>query len=114
MSLDNISAEDLACTDTAIVRALGSWKTHLGPAIWPAVRAKYGILLLQPKPWLVLGIGLHQPHALMTIVELVGGSVRVPGLRHHKDVVATSERIGEDGNRADIDIGIVARSLTGG
>ena len=48
----------------------------------------------------------------MTIVELVGAAVVVPGLAHDQDIIATTERIGKDGNRAKVDIGIIARSLT--
>lgn len=114
MSLHNVSAEDLASTDSAIVRALGSWKSSLRPAIWPAIGTKDCVFLFQTKPRLMLGIGLHQAFTLMSVVELVGGSIRIPGLGHDQDVVASSERIGEDGDRANVDIGIVAWRLAGG
>ena len=48
----------------------------------------------------------------MTIVELVGAAVVIPGFAHDQDVVATAERIGEGSNRAKVDIGVVASSLT--
>lgn len=114
MSLDNVAAEDFASANTTVVGSLRCWVATLGPAIWPAIWAKDGVFLLQTKPWLVLGIGLHQPHRLMTVVVLVGGSIGIPRLSHDQDVVATSERIGKNCNRADVDVGVVARRLTGG
>lgn len=114
MSLNNVSAEDLASTDTAVVWALGSGVASLGPAVWPAIRAKDRIFLFQTKPRLMLGIGLHQAFAFVSVVELVGGSIRIPGLGHDQDVVASTERIREDGDGANVDIGIVAWRLAGG
>ncbi len=61
----------------------------------------------------MFGVGFHQPLTLMTIIEFVGASVGIPCLGHDQDVVATTERIGEDGDGANVDIGIVARGLTG-
>lgn len=114
MSLDDVPAENFASANTAVVWSLRSWIATLGPAIWPSIRAKDGVLLLQTKPWLVLGISLHQPHGLVAVVVLVGGPIRIPGLGHDQDVVATSERIGEDGDGANVDIRVVAGRLTGG
>lgn len=48
----------------------------------------------------------------MSVVELVGGSVVIPGFAHDEDVVTTTERIGEDGNRAEVDVRVIAGSLT--
>jgi len=50
----------------------------------------------------------------MTEVELVGCSIRIPGLAENEDVIATAERISEDSNRAEVDIGVVTGSLAGG
>jgi hypothetical protein len=50
----------------------------------------------------------------MTEVELVGGSIRIPGLAENENVIATAERVGEDGNRAEVDIGVVTGGLAGG
>ena len=35
--LHNVSAEDLAGADTAVVWTLGSWKPPLWPSVWPSV-----------------------------------------------------------------------------
>lgn len=114
MGLDDISAENLAGTDTAVIWSLRGWVTVLGPTIWPAINIKDCVFLLQTEPGLMLGIGLHQTLALMTVVELVGSSIRIPGLGHDEDVVATSKRIGVDSDGANVDIGVVAWSLAGG
>jgi hypothetical protein len=34
VSLNNISAEDLSGTNTAVIWALRTWETICGPAIW--------------------------------------------------------------------------------
>ena len=56
-------------------------------------------------------MSIHKPHSFVTIVELVGGSIGIPGLAHDQDIVAAAERIGEEGAGPNIDVGIVARSL---
>lgn len=45
VSLNNVTAHDLASAVTAVVRALGSWVTALGPAVWPAIGAKESVFL---------------------------------------------------------------------
>jgi hypothetical protein len=49
----------------------------------------------------------------MTVVELVGGSIRIPGLAENENVITTAERIREDSNRAEVDIGVVTGGLAG-
>ena len=112
VGFNDVTAEDLAGTDTAVVWSLRSRKTILRPAVWPVVGAKESVFLLETEPGLMLFVSVHQPSSLMTIIELVGAAVMVPGLAHDKDVVATTERIGEDGNGAKVDIRVIARSLT--
>ena len=50
----------------------------------------------------------------MAVVELVGGSIRIPGLTHDQDVVTQTDGIGIHGDGTDVDIGVVARGLEGG
>ena len=50
----------------------------------------------------------------MAIVELVRGSIGVPGLAEDEYIVTSSKRVGEEGTGADVDIGIVTWSLTSG
>ena len=50
----------------------------------------------------------------MTVVGAVGGAVVVVALGEDEDVVAAAEGILEDGGGAEVDIGVVARSLVGG
>jgi hypothetical protein len=50
----------------------------------------------------------------MTVVKLVGGSIRIPGLAENENVIAKSEGVREDSNRAEVDIGVVTGGLAGG
>ena len=59
MGFDDITAVDLAGTDTAVVWSLRSRETILGPAVWPAVRAKEGVFLLETEPGLMLLVSIH-------------------------------------------------------
>lgn len=94
---------------------LRSGETVGGPAIWPVVEVEEGVLLLETKPGLVAGVGLHQLGALMAVVELVGGAVGVPALGEDNDVAAVDpEGVGEDGNGLQVDIAVVAGGLAGG
>ena len=104
VSLDDISAVDLASSYTTVVWSLGPWETLLGPAIRSAVKTKEGVFLLQTKPWLLFGIGLHEPGAVMTVIELVGGAIVVPTLAEHENVIAATEWIGEDFDRSEVDV----------
>jgi hypothetical protein len=56
-------------------------------------------------------VGLHELGALVAVVELVWGSIRVPALGDDQDVRGTTERIREDSNRSEVDIGVVPWSL---
>ena len=84
----------------------------LGPAIRPAVKTEEGVFLLKAKPGFLLCIGLHKSSAVMTIVELVRGAIMVPRLAENENVVATTEWIGEDLDRTEVDVGIVAWGLS--
>lgn len=80
MSLDNVTAVYLAGTDTTVVRALGTGETTLGPSVRFAILIEESVLLLETEPGLLALVGLHQFGALVAVVELVGGTVRVPAL----------------------------------
>ena len=112
--LHDITAVDLAGSDTAVVRTLRTGETTLGPAVWPSVGAKEGVFLLKTEPEVLAGVCLHQLSSLVAVVELVGGAIGVPGLTEDKDVVSLAEGVREDSNGADIDIGVVAGGLAGG
>ena len=113
MRLDEITAVDLSTSHSAVVRSLRSWETTLGPAIWPAVMAEKCVLLLETEPDVVLGVGLHQSSGFVAVVELVGGSIWIPGLAHDQDIVTQSDGIWVHGDRSDVDIGVVAWRLAG-
>ena len=56
-------------------------------------------------------MGLHEPSSFVTVIKLVGAAIVVPSFRQDEDVLATTEWIGIHGDRAKVDIGIVAGSL---
>lgn len=114
MGLDDVTAVDLAGTDTAVVRTLGTGETTTGPAVGPSIGTEQSVLLFQTEPELLLGVGLHQAGSLVAEVELVGATVGIPGLAQDEDVVALAEGVGEDGDRAKVDIGVVTGGLAGG
>ena len=113
MSFDNVTAEHPSSAHAAVVRTLGAWKSVLGPAVWTVIDPEEGILLLETKPEFVVLVCLHETGGIVAVVELVGAPIWVPCLAHHDDVGFQTEWIGEDGDRANVDIGVVARSLAG-
>lgn len=114
VSLDDVTAVDLAGTNTTVVGTLGTGETTTGPAVGPAISAEKSVLLLEAEPELLLGVGLHQTGGVVTEVELVGAAIGIPGLAENKDVVTLAEGIGEDRDGADVDIGVVSGGLAGG
>lgn len=114
VSLDDVTAVDLAGTDTTVVRTLGTGETTTGPAVGPAISTEEGVLLLKTEPELFLGVGLHQAGSIVAVVELVGASIGVPGLAKNEDVVTLAEGVGEDSDGAEVDIGVVTGGLAGG
>ena len=111
VGLDNVSAEDLAGTDTAVVGTLRSREPVLGPAVRPAGRVEESVLLLETEPELVLLVLLHEKRGGMTEVELVRLAIAHPRLAHDKDVGPAAERVVVDGDGAEVDVGVVTRSL---
>jgi hypothetical protein len=114
VSLDDITAVDLAGTDTAVVRTLGTGETATGPAVRPSISTEESVLLLQTEPEALTGVGLHQTVGFVTVVELVGASIGIPGLAEDEDVVTLAEGVGVVSDGAKVDIGVVTGSLVGG
>ena len=113
MSLDDVSAVDLSGTNTAVVWTLWSREASYGPSIRFVEHIEECVLLLETEPGLVRLVGLHELSTLVTVVVLVWGSIRVPALSDDQDVGGATEWIGEDSNGSEVDIRVVARSLTG-
>lgn len=111
VSLNDISAVDLASTNATVVWSLWTWETSNGPAIRLVKHVEERVFLLQAEPWLVRLVGLHELSTLVAVVELVWGSIGVPALGDNQDVGSTTEWIGEDGNGAEVDIRVVTGSL---
>ena len=114
VSLDDITAVDLAGTDTTVVRTLGTGETATGPAVGPPIGTEESVLLLQTEPEALAGVSLHQTVGIMTVVELVGASIGIPGLTEDKDVVTLAEGVGVVSDGAKVDIGVVTGGLVGG
>jgi hypothetical protein len=112
--LDDVSAIDLAGTDTTVVWTLRTWETARGPAIWSVGHIEEGVFLLETEPRLMRLVCGHKLGTLGTVVELVWGSIWIPALGENEDVWRTPEWIGEDGDGSEVDIRVVTRSLTGG
>lgn len=114
MSLDNITAIYLASTDTTVVWALRTGETTLGPSVRITKLIEESILLFKTEPRNLALMGLHEFSTLVAVVELVGGTVRIPALSQNEDVVTTTERVREHGDRTEVDIGVFTWSLSGG
>lgn len=98
-------------TDTAIVWALRTRETALWPLVWFVIGIEESVLLLKTEPWLDLKNLVHDLLGVVAVVGLVGGSVVVVGLGKDEDVVATTERILEDGGGAKVDVRVAAGCL---
>jgi hypothetical protein len=59
-------------------------------------------------------VGFHELRALVTIIKLIWRSIRVPALAKNKNVVFSAERVGVEGNRAKINIGVLSGCLASG
>lgn len=114
MGLDDIAAVDLTGTDTAVVGALGTGEATDGPAVGAVVHVEEGVLLLEAEPRLLLLVGLHELVGLIAVVVGIGGAIGVPALADDEDVGCQAEWIGEDGDGAEVDVGVVTRGLAGG
>ena len=86
MAVGNVTLNNLAGTDTAVVRTLGSRETVGGPSVRPVVEIKESVLLLETEPRLVLSVELHELSALMAVVELVGRAIRIPALGKDENI----------------------------
>ena len=112
VGLDDVTAKDLASTNTTVVRTLGGGEAVLGPAIWPAKFVKKGVLLLETEPEVGLLVLLKDYGSIVAEVVRVGRAIGHVSLAHDKDVVSPTEGIGEVCNRAEVDIGVLSGRLT--
>ena len=114
VSLDDVTAVDLAGTDTTVVGALRCREAVLGPAVGPAGDVEEGVFLLKTEPDVVVLELVQDDGSVVAVVVLVGLSVGTVGLTHDQDVVAQPEGIWVEGNGPEVYIGVVARGLGGG
>jgi len=114
VGLDNITAKDLLGADTAVVRALGTGETALGPAENLTVDVEEGVLLLDTEPGMLVSMSGHDLLGGVAEICLVGGAIGVVGFAENKLVVALAEGISKDSDGLQDDIRVVAGSLLGG
>jgi hypothetical protein len=57
---------------------------------------------------------LHELGSLVTVVELVGSSIGIPTFGQDQNIWGATKRIREDSNRSEIDVRVVAWSLSSG
>jgi hypothetical protein len=111
VGLDDVTAEDLAGTYTAVVWTLGRGETVLGPAIGPAKLVEKSVFLLETEPELGGRVLLEDEGGVVAEVVCVGLAIRHVRLAHDQDVVTQTEGVGVEGNGAEVDIRVVARRL---
>ena len=114
VGLYDVTAVDLAGTDTTVVWALRAWETSLWPSVWGSQIIEEGILLLKTEPRDLALVGLHKLSTGVPVVELVWGTIVVPALGEDEDVLSTTEWVGVDGDWSKVDIGVLTRGLAGG
>ena len=113
MGLDNLAAKRGVGSNGAVVGALGSGESTLGPAEGPLVSGEHGVLLLEAVPGGLLFALLEDLLSVDTHVVRMGLAVGEPGVAHDKDVVSTTEGIGVNGAGPDEDLRVTSGSLAG-
>jgi hypothetical protein len=114
VGFDNVSAKDLACAYSAVVWSLGSRETVNGPAIRPVGHIEECVFLLKTEPGLMVLVRLHKLGSLVTVVELIWGSIRIPAFSEDQNIGSATKRVGENSNRSKVDIRVVAWGLSSG
>jgi len=114
MSFDDVTTVNLTGAYTAVVGALGSWETILGPAVGVAVEVQQGVFLLHAKPRVRILRCFHGLQAFGAMVGVCWSVVVLVGLTKHDLVVPQAERVGVHSHGVKIHITIAAFRLSGG
>jgi hypothetical protein len=114
VSLDNISAVDVVGSNSAVVRALGSGITLLGPSVRVAINVEHGPFLLHAEPWLLVLDFFHDSGARSSVVSTSWLLVGVEDFGKDEDVRSSSEGIWEDSNRLEVAIRVGTLGLASG
>ena len=80
VGFNNVTAVDLASTNTTVVWPLRARETSLWPSVWVSILIEESIFLLKTKPRLLVLMGLHELSTVMSVVELVWGTIGIPAL----------------------------------
>ena len=100
-------------TSAAVVGALGTRETALGPTVGGAVHIEEGVLLLDTEPGLDVLCLVHDLLGMVAVVGAVRGAVVVVALGENEDVLTAAERVLEDGGGAEVDVRVAAGGLVG-
>ena len=98
-------------TSTAVVGALGTGETTLGPSVRRTIHVKESVLLFETEPRFVVLGKIHNLLRVVTEVGAVRSAIVVVALCENKDVVAATEGVLEDGSRTKVDIGVTTGGL---
>lgn len=101
-------------TGTAVVGALRTRETTLGPAEGRAVHVEQSVLLLKTEPGLLVLRLVHDLLRVVTEVGPVGSAIVVVALRKDEDVVTAAEGVFENRGGAEVDIRVSSGGLVGG
>ena len=112
VQLDDLASGHLVAAYTAVVGALGGGVAEHRPAERATVLEE-GVLLLDAEHRLLVGVLLDHLTQLGPGVGGMGGEVGELHLAHDQLVVGAPQRVGDDEDRAEHAVGVVAQGLVG-
>lgn len=95
MGLHYLPPINLCISHSAVVWALWSWKSTLGPLERESSVVHQSVFLFNSKPWFLLFRLLHHLIAGMSVIELIGCPVKLIDFTQDKDVGVSSEWVPE-------------------
>ena len=107
----NVPPVDLSGSHSTIVRSLRSREAILRPTEWMLVIIEQRILLLDPKPGLLILCLLHQLETDLPLVSLHGLVFEVVGVAQDEDVVTLSKWTGIHLDWLKVDIAVITSRL---
>mmetsp|Transcript_19067 Transcript_19067/g.35941 ORF Transcript_19067/g.35941 Transcript_19067/m.35941 type:complete len:383 (+) Transcript_19067:143-1291(+) len=115
VGLDELTADGVASTNTAVIRTLGTSVAALRESKRPLdVSVEHGVLLLEAKPWLFGLVLVHGSDAGGTLVGFESVALVIVGVAENDDVLSATERVAVDLARLDDHLGVMSGGLLGG
>ena len=126
MSFDYVTAIDVVMTDCTVVRTLRTRVALFGPSVRMTliqmVRIKFtqkkltisvqqSILLLKPKPWLVMSSFCHTFNARKSMIGASRGPVMIVDLAQNQNIWQLVEGVGKHANWFEHSIRVVSFGL---